>query len=54
MLAVQLSFVSGLMLGIEFPLQNENVKVVIDLFILRIVVWKPSQEDIHNMKNRSE
>lgn len=40
MLYLKITFITGMMLGIEFPTQSENqLKVVIDLLIVRFMIF---------------
>jgi len=43
--AFELSFISGIMFGIEFP-DMTNAFLVLDLGILRIVWYRVSQEEL--------
>lgn len=38
--AIELAFIPGLMLGIEFPHDNTDAFLVIDLIIVRIIWWR--------------
>ena len=40
------SFIPGVMLGIEFPSEPEGAIVVLDLLILRLVIWRITEEDL--------
>lgn len=46
MLGFELSFIPGMMLGIEFPDDPEGVLLVLDLCILRIVIWVFDESDM--------
>lgn len=46
MTAFDFSFIPGMMLGIELPNEPEGALLVIDLLILRLVVWRFTEEEL--------
>lgn len=46
MIGLELSLIPGVMLGIEFPEDPDGVIFVIDLFIIRMVLWAIREDEI--------